>query len=123
MRRFITALLVLLIFITPALAGPILPSPNGFIQSARNSPVNIVAEVDNSGAGQALSGILFLLYRAGYGIALVILFYLAIQIMIAPAQKKAEVKSALTPYILGLLLLVAGVPIATMIIEMFIQVF
>lgn len=120
MRRLVMAILIVLFITTAALASPALPDASAFVQSGNASIIN---DVDNSEVGQALSGILLLLYKVGYGIAVIILFYLAIQLIIAPAQKKAEVKAALTPYFIGLLLLVAGVPIATMIIKMFISVF
>ncbi|MBP3284032.1 MAG: hypothetical protein J6M02_00850 [Clostridia bacterium] len=120
MRRVFTALLITLMMITPSFAGPALPNANAFLASAES---NIVEAVDSSEVGSSLSGILLLVYKVGYGAAVVILFYLAIQLMIAPAQKKGEVKAALTPYLIGLLLLVAGVPIATMIIKMFISIF
>ena len=120
MRRIFTVLLITLILITPSLAASALPNANDFLASADGS---IVEAVDSSEVGSGLSGILLLIYKVGYGAAVVILFYLAIQLMLAPAQKKGEVKAAFTPYILGLLLLVAGVPIATMIIKMFITIF
>lgn len=123
MRRFVTALLVLMFFITPALAAPALPNANAFIASQSDSQVDIIDDIDNSQVGQVLSGILLLIYKVGYGVAVAVLFCIAIKLMVAPPQKKAEAKAALTPYILGLLLLVAGVPIATMIIKMFITIF
>ena len=120
MRRLFTTLLITLMLITPAIASPKLPNANEFIKSAKGDIVNAV---DSSDVGASLSGILLLVYKVGYAVAVIALFYFAIQLMIAPAQKKSEVKSALTPYIIGLLLLVAGVPIATMIIRMFLKIF
>ena len=123
MRRMIIALIVALILIVPSFASPALPNANAFLVAGKEQGPKIIDAIDSSEVGQALSGILLLVYKVGYGVAVIILFYIAIQMIIAPAQKKAEVKAALTPYLIGLLLLVAGVPIATMIIKIFTETF
>ena len=120
MRRLIIAVLVVFFVTMPiSLAGSI-PNPSAFVSSGDSK---IIDAIDRSQAGQTLSGILGLIYQVGYGVAIIILFVLAIQVMITPPQKKAEAKAALTPYFIGLLLLVAGVPIATIVIELFTKVF
>jgi len=121
MRRMIIALIMISVLVTSSFASPALPNANAFLASADR--LELVDKMDSSEVGQALSGILLLVYKVGYGAAVVVLLYIAIQMIIAPAQKKAEVKAALTPYLIGLLLLVAGVPIATMIIKMFTTIF
>jgi len=121
MRRMIIALIMISVLVTSSFASPALPNANAFLASADR--LELVDKMDSSEVGQALSGILLLVYKVGYGAAVVVLLYIAIQMIIAPAQKKAEVKAALTPYLIGLLLLVAGVPIATMIIKIFTETF
>ena len=135
MRRLISAIIVALFLVTPSYADtpgfssttaggtaadPALPNPNAFF---KNIDPELVKTVDNSEISKAFSGILWVIYRVGIIAAVFILTYIALQMILAPPRKKSEVKSALLPYIIGLLLLVAGVPIATMIIEIFIGIF
>jgi len=71
MRRFITALLVLIILVTPAFAAA-LPDANAFIRSQSKSSLNVIDAIDSSEVGQALSGILLLVYKVGYALAVAI---------------------------------------------------
>lgn len=81
----------------------------------------LVEQVDK-GLKDGLPPILEMLWMVGAGVAFCVLMYMGIQFVIAPPAKKAELKAGITPYLIGLLLLVAGVPIATIIINIFIQI-
>ena len=63
------------------------------------------------------------LKHVGIAVAFCTLAYMAVCIIISPPDKKAELKSAFTPYLVGLLLIIAGVPIAIFIINKFIEIF
>ena len=121
MRKSIVAPLMVLILTNPSLAAtPQLPNANDFFNKLDK---RLVESVNTTEIGNVLSGILWLIYQVGFGAATILLAYIAVQMIIAPPQKKSEVKAALVPYAIGVLLLVAGVPIATMIIEVLIQTF
>lgn len=122
MRRILSIVFALiLIGITPCFADvPKLPNPSAFLEAADDAYLN---KVDDSPIGNGLAGILAVLYKVGYPLAVGIFLIIAIQLIIAPPQKKGEAKAALTPFFIGLLLLVAGVHIAVLIIGSFTTLF
>jgi len=82
----------------------------------------LVEDIDD-GIGDGLVSILALLKNVGLAIGVCALTYMAVQIILSPPERKAQLKEGATPYFLGLLLLIAGVPIAITIINIFIGVF
>jgi len=89
---------------------------------ARFNAAVMVTQVDST-IGPGLTSILGLLYTVGLAVSVCVVGYMAIQIMIAPPEQKAQLKAGAAPYFIGLLLLVAGVPIATIIINIFTRIF
>jgi len=103
------------------------PNANIFIKAGTdpNNKLNtgsLIEALDQS-LGNGLVGILKLLYNVGLVVSMGVLLFMGIQILLANPQKKAQLKASLTPYFVGLLLFVAGVPIAMLIINIFITIF
>lgn len=96
-----------------------LPNANSLFEDINPE---FIEEIDRS-LGSGLNALLLFLYNIGYGIALIVTIVIAIKLMLTQPSKKAEVKEALMPYLLGLLFLVAGVPIAIKVIELFTKIF
>lgn len=82
----------------------------------RGANSDFVTKID-SNMGDGLKAILLLVYKIGYALAVSILLVIAIKLILATPAKKAEMKEGLLPYLIGLLLLIAGVPLAIMVIE------
>jgi len=120
MQKIFIMLFAVFLLTAPAFATPQLPNANNFF---REIDSGLVEQFDSAAIGSVLSGLLWVIFRIGYAIAIFVLMYIAIQMIIAPPRKKADVKAAFAPYLIGLLLLVAGVPIAALIIKMFIETF
>lgn len=97
-------------FATPALK---LPNANNLFIGQKNDFINAV---DRS-MGTGLSQILLLVLKVGYAVAIAVTLILAIKLMLTSPAKKAEAKAAALPYIIGLLLVVVGVKLATIVIE------
>ena len=109
-----------------------LPNAGNFIAAGRpidengnhrDLPLNtpeLVDKMDES-LGGGLVSILALLYKIGVLVAVCIFAFMGVQFVIASPQQKAQLKASLFPYFIGLLLFVAGVPIATAIINIFLQ--
>lgn len=64
-----------------------------------------------------MQALLQMLYKIGYCLAIIVTIALAFKLLLTSPAKKAEVKAAILPYLIGLLLLIAGVPIAIKVIE------
>lgn len=105
--------------------GNTLPNAGNFIEAGKNAgnnlnTANVVSKMDES-IGSGLVSILALLYKIGALVAVCIFAFMGVQFVIASPQQKAQLKASLFPYFIGLLLFVAGVPIATAIINIFLQ--
>lgn len=92
---------------------------NLFSQSTEN---NFVEKIDEN-MGGGLNAILLLVYKIGIAVAIIATVVLAIRLMLTNPTRKAEVKAAILPYLIGLLLLIAGVRIAITIIEVYTELF
>ena len=90
-----------------------LPNANNLFNGQDNAFIN---SIDTS-MGTGLSQILLLVLKVGYAVAIAVTLILAIKLMLTSPAKKAEAKAAALPYIIGLLLVVAGVKLATIVIE------
>lgn len=130
MKRIIASIfLSLFLIVNTAFAADLKLPFNGdaMFQDMNNSeklPVTKLITAIDTAISPGLSAILGLLKIAGLAIAVCVPAYMGIQFIIAPPQKKAELKSGLIPYFIGLLLLIAGVPIAIyIIIYIFIKIF
>ena len=127
MKRIIFSIFLSLFLITnTALADWQLPfNGEALFQKSIEGNLTAAGLIDkvDEGIGPGLTSILALIKNVGLVICVCALAYMGIQFIIAPPQKKAELKSGVTPYLVGLLLLVAGVPIAIYIINIFIKVF
>lgn len=110
----------LLLFNICFAAGAVLPNANNLFEGSNDRFIEVI---DSSDAGQGLNAILLLLYKVGYGVAIIVTMILAIKLIITSPSKKADVKAGVAPYLIGLLLLIVGVPIAIKIIELFTLVF
>ena len=93
--------------------------PDGTKITAVESYVDAIDE----GLGNGLVKILSLLYQIGDIIAICIFIFFGLKYLVATPQKKADLKASMYPYFVGLLLYIAGVPIAISIINIFINVF
>ena len=82
----------------------------------------LISSVDEA-LGSGLESILVLLYQIGDIIAICVFIFFGIRYLIATPQKKADLKASMYPYFVGLLLYIVGVPIAILIIDIFIKVF
>ncbi len=102
------------------------PDFNGdyFITAGRDTPesAKIMNAIDD-GLGNGLVAILTMLYQVGDVIAICIFIFFGIRYLVATPQKKADLKASMYPYFVGLLLYIVGVPIAIVIINIFIKVF
>lgn len=129
MKRIIASLFFSLLLITNvALAADtqILPfNGEGLFSHSNDSTLraaDLISDIDE-GIAPGLTSLLALIKNVGLVICVCALAYMGVQFIIAPPQKKAELKSGFTPYLVGLLLLIAGVPIAINIINIFISIF
>lgn len=96
--------------------------PTGFINSGGSLTGQLLSNLDNAMSAPLVS-ILALLYAVGDVIAVCVLVYFAIKILFSSPQQKAQLKASLYPYFIGLLLYIAGVPIAVFIINIIITIF
>ena len=103
-----------------------LPNAGNFILAGRDGgKINtsvLVDKMDDS-IGPGLVSILQLLYQIGIIVAICVLVFMGIKILIASPQQKAQLKAGLLPYFTGLLLFIAGVPIAILIINIILSIF
>ena len=90
-----------------------LPNANNLFANQDDAFIN---SIDTS-MGTGLSQILLLVLKVGYAVAIAVTLILAIKLMLTSPAKKAEAKAAALSYIIGLLLVVAGVKLATIVIE------
>lgn len=125
MRIVFSVILCLTLFLNTAFAAPSLPNAGNLIQAGRSGKLTtseLVGAIDENISG-GLVTILQLLYKAGLGIAVCIFIFICIKVLITSPQQKAQLKASLYPYFIGLLLFIAGVPIAIFIINIFTKFF
>ena len=116
MKLIVSCFISLILIFNVGLAyGSALPNPNSFLENVNPHLINRF----DAGLGPGFKAILLMLYKVGYGVALVVTAILAIKLILTSPSKKAEVKASILPYLIGLLLLVAGVPIAIKVMEIY----
>lgn len=106
--------------------SPLVPNADNFILAGstnknENLRTDVVVDNMDKSIGGGLVSILQLLYQIGLLVAVCVFAFMGVQFIIASPQQKAQLKASLYPYFIGLLLYVAGVPIATIIINIFMQ--
>jgi len=126
MRIILSLILVVLLSLNSAFAAPMF-NPEGFIQAGTRAgnaitTSSMISKVDTA-LNSGLTSILTLLYEAGLVVAVCVFAFLSVQVLIASPQQKANLKASLYPYFIGLLLYIAGVPIAILIINIIISFF
>ena len=124
-RAIFTILLSLSLITTTTLADSLPFNGNNLFTHINDGKVKaswLVEAVDN-GMGSGVKSLLSVLYAFGLMACVSVFAYMAVQVIISPPEKKAQIKAGLTPYFIGLLLLVAGVPIAITIINIFVKIF
>lgn len=94
-----------------------LPDANNFFIGQDTFFIDAV----NESMGPGINAILLAIYKIGYTLAIIATISIAIKLLLTTPAKKADVKQALMPYLIGLLLLIAGVPIAIKVIEIYTQ--
>ena len=103
-----------------------LPNAGNFIKAGQTGDdINTKKLMDafDGSLSDGLTAILKLLYQVGVIVAICVFTYMGIQLLLASPQQKAQLKASMAPFLVGLLLFVAGVPIATLIINLIIQFF
>lgn len=123
MKLIVSCFTSLMLMVNVALASSVVHLPNGSNLFLKNGETATKFINDINAMSGGLQGLLVLLLQVGYGVALVVAAIFAVKILLASPAKKAEVKASLTPYFLGLLLLVGGVTIAAKVIEIYTQLF
>ena len=113
MRLIVSCLVSLTLLFNMSFANIAFPDANNLF---KNPTGNFVDRLD-LGLGGGLNTILLALYKVGYTLAVIATVLIAIKLILTSPAKKAEVKAAFMPYLIGLLLLIAGVPIAIKVIE------
>ena len=117
MKLIVSCFVSLMLIFNIGLANIVFPNANNLF---RDQNTTFIDTVDIS-IGSGLNTILLAVYKIGYTIAVVATMVLAMKLLLTTPAKKAAVKTALMPYFIGLLLLVAGVPIATKVIQIYTQ--
>jgi len=123
MRIVFSIIFCFLLFFNTAFAA--FPDANVFIRKGMegdNLTSTLVGYVD-PGIGEGLEDILKLLYNVGVVVGVCIPTFIGVKMIISSPQQKAQMKASIFPYLVGLLLFVAGVPIAILIINIFIKIF
>ena len=115
MRLIVSCLVSLMMLVNVGWATAALPNANNLFKNQDTSYIDVI----DSSMGAGLNTLLLAIYKIGYTVAVIATILIAIKLLLTSPSKKAEVKSALMPYLIGLLLLVAGVPIATKVIEIY----
>ena len=119
MRLIVSCLVSLTLLFNMSFAGGASNAINGnnlFIGSNSKDSDKLLESLD-SGMVTGMQQLLLMLYKIGYCLAIIVTIALAIKLLLTSPAKKAEVKAAVLPYLIGLLLLIAGVPIAIKVIE------
>lgn len=122
MRVIFSIIFSLILLFNSTFATDELPNGTYFIEAGHGKVDEYVDAIDK-GLGDGLVKILALLYQIGDVIAICVFIFFGIKYLIATPQKKADLKASMYPYFVGLLLYIAGVPIAILIINIFINVF
>ncbi len=119
MRLIVSCLVSLTLLFNMSFASGASNAINGnnlFIGSNSKDSDKLLESLD-SGMVTGMQQLLLMLYKIGYCLAIIVTIALAIKLLLTSPAKKAEVKAAVLPYLIGLLLLIAGVPIAIKVIE------
>lgn len=101
-----------------------IPNPGNFINAGQKGEVttsDIIDAVD-ANLGGGLVSILQLLYKIGVAVAVCIFVFMGIQLLTTSPQQKAQLKASIFPFFVGLVLFIAGVPIAISIINIFTKI-
>lgn len=129
MRIIVAIMLACSLMMNNTFAFDLIPNANNFLRLGYDSDAsnglstpNLVNSFDNA-LGIGLLTILQLLYKVGAAVAVCVLAFMGVKIVLASPQQKAQLKASLFPYFVGLILLIAGVPLAILIIELIMQVF
>ena len=125
-RAIFTILLSLSLITSTALAVDLEFNGNNLFTNINQHPKvkaqYLVKGIDDA-VGPGVKNLLSILYGIGLVVCVSVFAYMAVQVIISPPEKKAQIKAGLAPYFIGLLLLVAGVPIAIAIINIFVKIF
>lgn len=113
MKLIVSCFVSFMLLLNVGLADIVFPNANNLFVGQDTSFIDTV----DTSIGPGLNTILLAVYKVGYAIAVVATVVIAIKLLLTTPAKKAEVKSALMPYLIGLLLLVAGATLATKVIE------
>lgn len=119
MKLIVSCFISLTLLFNLSFANITLPDADNLFSQSTTDFVDKIDE--NMGGG--LNAILLLVYKIGIAVAIIATVVLAIKLMLTNPAKKAEVKAAILPYLIGLLLLIAGVRIAITIIEVYTELF
>ncbi len=119
MRLIVSCLISLTLLFNMSFANIEFPNANNLFVNANQGFVDTL----DSKLGGGLNAILLAVYKVGYTLAVIATLVIAIKLILTTPAKKAEVKAALMPYLIGLLLLIAGVSIAIKVIEMYTKLF
>ena len=111
MKRIIFTILFSLLLITSTTFAATLPINGDAIFTKANSIEGITAtgliqDIDEGIGEGGLVSLLTILKSIGLTVAVCVLPYMAVQIILAPPERKAQLKDGITPYLLGLLLLI-----------------
>lgn len=115
MKLIVSCLISLTLLFNMSFANIMLPNANNLFTNS-DEGVDFIDTMDTS-MGPGLNAILLLLYKVGCAIAVIATGVIAIKLLLAGPAQKAEIKAAILPYLIGLLLLIAGVRIAIKVIE------
>ena len=115
MKLIVSCLVSLTLLFNMSFAGGTSIAING--NNLFNGSNEDLLESLDSGMVTGMQQLLLMLYKIGYCLAIIVTIALAIKLLLTSPAKKAEVKAAVLPYLIGLLLLIAGVPIAIKVIE------
>ena len=126
MRIILSLIFMMILSLNSAFAAPMF-NPEEFIKAGKN-PNNLIKLEDlintlDTNLSPGLTSILALLYEAGLVVSVCVFAFLAVKVITAAPYRKAEIKASLYPYFIGLLLYIAGVPVAILIINIIISFF
>ena len=119
MRLIVSCFVSLMLLVNTCFAKISLPNANNLFNNSDKSFINTL----DTSLGPGLNTILLAVYKVGYAVAIIATVIIAIKLLLTTPAKKAEVKAAIMPYLIGLLLLIAGVPIAIKVIEIYTGIF
>jgi len=126
MRIVFLFILSFALTLNSAFAADPIPNAGNFILAGKNKgglETSTLVKAIDTGLSGGLVTILKVLYNIGGVVALCVFLVMAIQLLTASPQRKGQLKESMMPYFTGLLLFVAGVPIAILIINIIITIF